>query len=160
MCVSETKRTFFCLLFCNCKLYYKRYVVRLNLGFRCGFVATYRAAFGAFVGDYISLFRVGLSRYRNHKSAAAACSVAGVIIQMKRAKTARTVIAARIAERLNVKSAILAYEFFVFFFKKLCFHRIILCPSARAQARRAPSAPREPERRTWAQRRSVPSGRR
>ena len=106
MCVSKRNAHFLFLLLCNRKLYYKRYVVRLNFGFRRRFIAMYCTALGTFVGYYISLFRVWFSRYRNHKSATAACSVTGVIIQMKRAKTARAVITARIAERLNVEPAI------------------------------------------------------
>ena len=74
------------------------------------------------MGDDIALFRVGLGGDRNHKPSATACAIAGVVIEMKRTETARTVIAARIAERLNVQSAILADEFLVLLFKKLCFH--------------------------------------
>ena len=80
------------------------------------------------MGDDIALFRVGFCGNRDHEPSATARAVAGVVIEMKRAETARTVIAARIAEGLNVKSAVCTDEFLVFFFKKFCFHcRIIQC---------------------------------
>ena len=80
------------------------------------------------MGDDIALFRVGFGGNRDHEPSATARAVAGVVIEMKRAETARTVIAARIAEGLNVKSAVCTDEFLVLLFKKFCFHfRIIQC---------------------------------
>ena len=128
MCVSKRNAHFLFLLLCNRKLYYKRYVVRLNFGFRRRFIALYSPALCAFMGDDIALFFFFFGGNRDHKPPAAARAVAGVVIEMKRAETARTVIAARIAERLNVKSAVCTDEFLVLFFKKFCFHcRIIQC---------------------------------
>lgn len=74
------------------------------------------------MGDDITLFRVGLGGDRDHKPSATARTVAGVIIEMKRTETARTMISAGIAEGLNVQSAVLTDEFLVLLFKKLCFH--------------------------------------
>lgn len=69
------------------------------------------------MGDDIALFRVGFGGNRDHEPSATARAVAGVVIEMKRAETARTVIAARIAEGLNVKPAVCTDEFLVLFSK-------------------------------------------
>ena len=89
-----------------------------------GFVAGDAAASVAFVNYYVSLFGVGLYLYRAEYAAAGVRSVTRVYINVKRAEAKRTVVSRRVAERLDLASAIRAGEATIVFLKSLFFHII------------------------------------
>lgn len=98
------------------------YVVRLDLRLMCRAVSLYLAALFAFMNDDIALLRVRLHPDRAHDTAARICPVAGVYIDMERAKTARAMISRAVAKRLNLKTAIFTDKRIIVFGKKLLLH--------------------------------------
>jgi hypothetical protein len=87
-----------------------------------GAVAVKLAAFCAFMDHDIALFGVGLGGDGLHKTAALACAVAGVYIEMLRPQTKGAVVSRGVAQGLNLPPAVLADEGIVIFGEKLCFH--------------------------------------
>ena len=87
----------------------------------CGAATLFGSAFGAFVGDDISLLRVGLDEDRLHKTEALAGAVAGVFVDMYRPQTEGAVVARGRAERLYLSSAMTADESRVVFCKSFIF---------------------------------------
>ena len=90
------------------------------------FVSAYRAAFSAFMRDYVAFFRVGFCAYRVHYSPAVRSSVSGINVKVKGGEAFRAVISAGITERLDLISAVFADEALVYFGKSLFFHLIPL----------------------------------
>jgi hypothetical protein len=86
-----------------------------------GTATLFCAAFGAFVGDDISLLRVGLDEDRLHKTEALAGAVAGVFVDMYRPQTEGAVVARGRAEWLYLSSAMTADESRVVFCKSFIF---------------------------------------
>ena len=80
------------LVFCNSELDDELYVIGLDLCLMGGAVAVKLAAFCAFVDNDISLFGVGLGGDGLHKTAALACAVAGVYIEMLRPQAKGAVV--------------------------------------------------------------------
>jgi len=87
-----------------------------------GFVADCRAATLAFMDYYISALGVGLGFYRTENSAAFVCSVAGVYIDVERAKAEGAVVARGVAEWQNLLAAIFADKAVIVFCKAFRFH--------------------------------------
>ena len=110
------------LLFRHGKLDYELYVVGLYGGFVSSAIAVKLAALRAFMNDNISLFGVGLSRDRLHKSAAFAGAVARIYIKMLRPQAKGAMVSRGITKRLYLPPAMLADEGVVVFREKLCFH--------------------------------------
>lgn len=102
------------------------YVVRLNFRFMRGFVAVNFAAFGAFMENDVTLFRVGERFYWVHDAAAFTGSVAGVYVNVKRAKAFGAMVARGIAEGQNLKPAVCTDKTVVVFCEKLLFHVFFL----------------------------------
>ena len=89
---ADRRNTSLLLVFCNRELDDELDVVGLNLCLVGGAVAVKLAAFCAFVDDDIALFGVGLGGDGLHKTAALACTVAGVYIEMLRPQTKGAVV--------------------------------------------------------------------
>ena len=86
-----------------------------------GAAALFGAAFGAFVGDDISLLRVGLDEDRLHQTEALAGAVAGIFVNMNRPQAERAMVARGRAERLYLSSAMSADESRIVFCKSFIF---------------------------------------
>jgi hypothetical protein len=86
-----------------------------------GTATLFCAAFGAFVGDDISLLRVGLDEDRLHKSETLASAVSGIFVNMYRPKTERAMVARGRAERFYLTPAMSADESRIVFCKSFIF---------------------------------------
>ncbi len=75
------------------KLYYKRYIVRLNICIVCRLVSHKLSAPLAFVDYYIAFSRVGYRRNGCELAKAVIRTVARVYIYVERVKTKRTMVA-------------------------------------------------------------------
>ena len=115
----------FLSLFCR-ELDQFRHIVRLD--FRLGgcLIAADRSAFGAFMGDDESLFRIRLRGDGLHLPAAIRCPIAGIFIQMEGPQTKRTMIAGGVAQGLYFLSAMGSDESAVVLCKSFRFH--FVCP--------------------------------
>jgi hypothetical protein len=87
-----------------------------------GFVAMDLAAFGAFVQNDISLFRVGNDLYGVHYSMAFAGSVAGVHVYVERAKAFWAMVARGVAKGLYLETAVGTNKAVIVFGEKFLFH--------------------------------------
>ena len=76
----------------------------------------------AFVNYHIAASRVRFDAYRAHYAAAVGGSVAGVDVDVQRAKAERAVIARRISERFDVRAAVRAHKAAVVFAKSFFIH--------------------------------------
>jgi len=104
------------------KFYEIVYIIGLDFGFMCCFIAVYFAAFGAFVKYDIAFFRVCYNFYRVHNAVAFAGSVAGVYIYVERAKALGAVIARGVSKRLHFEAAVSADKAVIVFCEKFLFH--------------------------------------
>ena len=102
-------------------------VVGLNGRLVRGAVAAYMAAFLAFMDDDVSASRICFNADRPHDAAAFGGSVAGVDVDVQRAKASRTMVPRRISERFDLKPAVCADEALIVFAKSfLVQFRILL----------------------------------
>ena len=97
-------------------------VIGLYFGFVGSFIAADLSAFIAFMNDDITFFGVRLRFDRTQDATAGIGAVAGVDIYVERAKTARTMVAGAVSERLDFKSAVFADKGIVVFGESFLFH--------------------------------------
>jgi hypothetical protein len=86
------------------------------------FVSDGFTALFATVNDYITALGVGKRSYRAKYSAAVILAVAGVDINVKRAKAEWAVVTRGVSERKHLFAAILAYKSVIVFCKSFSFH--------------------------------------
>ncbi len=104
------------------QLDYEFYVIGLNgCVLRCAAAALLAALLTA-VDYYVSSARIGLGTNGTELASAFICSVAGVLVDVKRPKAKRAVIPRGIAQRLYFFAAMGANKARIVLFEAFCFH--------------------------------------
>lgn len=104
------------------ELYKKIDIIGLNL---CGIrrlISDGRAAFFAFIDDYIALFRIRQNLHGTENSLTIVSPVTRVDIYMNRTQALGTVVSGGYSERLYLEAAALADEAVIVFLKAFFFH--------------------------------------
>lgn len=104
------------------ELNYQIYVIRLHFCLVRCLISADRAAFLALVNDNISMFGIKLREDRFKQAAAFGSAIAGIIVNVQGIQAFRAVIARGVAERLDLKAAVLAYEAGIVFSESFGFH--------------------------------------